>query len=138
MQAFSVKKLLIGALAAGGGLLLMVAATLLLLQEVNGPPFRLIIEPENDHASVQFTQPNARLVSRSFPINLHFDERHEVILDSASVSIPGGRVEFADTTILPGRFKVRFGETLFDVMQNGIEVGGQLTDWKTDDSRETP
>jgi hypothetical protein len=50
------------------------------------------------------------------------------------VSIPGCVVEFYDTTLLPGRFQIRIGDVLFDVMERGIEVGGKEVDWKPAES----
>jgi hypothetical protein len=43
--------------------------------------------------------------------------------------IPGGRIEFADTTLMPGRFTIRLGQTVFDVMPSRINVDGQDFEW---------
>lgn len=129
MPILALRKSLIAALACGLAIVVSVVLALAIRSSVSGPPFRLIIEPEDDHARVHFLQPGTGQVSKTFPISLRLDDRREVVLDSATVAIPSGRIEFADTTILPGRFKLRFGDTLFDVMQRGINVDGQLSEW---------
>jgi hypothetical protein len=119
-----------------GGLLLFLFATARMLKSLNGPPFQLVVEQNDDHATVQFMQAQTGLISKVFPIDIdrHFEGRQVVVLDSASVIIPGGRIEFADTTLLPGRFTIRVGQTVFDVMQSGIDVDGQPFEWLHGDS----
>ena len=53
-----------------------------------------------------------------------------VVLRSDNVSIPGCVVELYDTTLLPGRFKIRVGDVLYDVMERGIIVGDKEFDWQ--------
>ncbi len=96
---------------------------------LNGQPFRMVIEPDGNHAIVHFEQWDADLISKSVRIDSVTDERREIILDSTTAVIPGGHIEFADMTILPERFRIRVGQTLFDVMQRGIEVDGDASEW---------
>jgi len=59
---------------AFGGLPLFVFATARMLKSLNGPPFQLVIEQNDDHATVQFMQ--ADLVSsRGLQIDIgrHFE-----------------------------------------------------------------
>ena len=68
-------------------------------------------------------------MSRGFRVDIHVEKRMNLVLDSSSTAIPEGRVEFADMTILPGRFKVQIGQSLFDVMERGIDVDGRSSEW---------
>jgi hypothetical protein len=113
-----------------GGLVLLGIAAPLLRWWINGPPFQMVIEPGDDQATVQFSNPGSGRRSQQFPVEVNCEQRQVVILDSPSVTIPGGRIEFADTTLLPGRFQIRFGEKVFDVMVGTIEVDGQPFEWK--------
>jgi hypothetical protein len=90
----------------------------------------MIVEPNDGHATVQFMQPGTGLISKSFSIDGQFEGREVVVLDSPTVTIPGGRIDFADTTLMPGRFTIRLGETIFDVMPRGIDVDGQHFEWR--------
>jgi hypothetical protein len=96
---------------------------------LNGPPFQMVVEPNGDYATVQFRQVGAGLASNRFRVDGHFEKREVVILDSPAVTIPGGRIEFADTTLMPGRFTIRIGRTVFDVMPRSIEVDGKQFEW---------
>jgi hypothetical protein len=120
--------------AACGGLSLAVFATKAIREWVSKAPFQMVIEPSGDRAVVQFTRPDFGLISKSFPIELHLEKRQQITLDSPATTVPGGRIEFADTTILPGHFRIRVGESLFDIMVRGIEVNGQQFEWLHDDS----
>lgn len=115
---------------ATGGTLLLVLAAILFFRSLNGPPFRLLMEPGNGKANVQFVQPGAGLVSPRITVMLGLDKPYDLSLDAASVPIPGGHIEFADTTILPGRFKMRIGNKLFDVMVREIYVDGKPMRWE--------
>lgn len=115
-------------------LIVLLVASYVARQMLNDPPFRMTIEPEGDHAIVRFFQPGKNLISPPFRTGLRVDRRHEIVLDSRSIEIPGGQIEFWDTTILPGRFTIRLGETLFDVMSAGIDVNGSPTQWLANDA----
>jgi hypothetical protein len=39
-------------------------------------------------------------------------------------------VKFADTTILPGRFTIQFGDVELDVMSSQVLVNGVRHDWQ--------
>ena len=96
----------------------------------------MIIEPEDDHATVQFVQPGRDRVSRRFRIEGRFEEREVVVLNSANVTVPGGHIQFTDTTLMPGRFTILIGETVFDVMPGGIDVDGRPFEWLHGESSE--
>jgi hypothetical protein len=100
-------------------------------ESLSGPPFLMVIETDDGVATVQFVQPGKSLVSKSLRIDLDrpLEGRHVVALNSPTVTIPGGQIEFADTSLMPGRFKIRLGRTLFDVMPAGIHVDGQHFEW---------
>jgi hypothetical protein len=93
-------------------------------------PFRMTVRPVDGHSVVQFAQPDRGLSSPEFPADLVIEQAHSVDLRSGQVAVPGCRVEFYDTTILPGRFRLWVGRTHFDVMQRGIIVGGEEHDWR--------
>ena len=112
----------------------VVAASLIVRQMVGRQPYHMVIQPDDDHAVVHFFQPGKGLISRSIRLDIPVQKRENVVLDSPSTAIPGGRIEFADTTILPGRFKIRIAETLFDVMVNRIEVDGKPIEWLDNNS----
>jgi hypothetical protein len=116
-------------MAACGALSLFMIASNALLIWVNKSPFQMVIEPRGDHAVVQFMQPDDGLISQTFPVELRLENRQEIVLSSEAATIPGGRIEFADMTILPGHFRIRIGTALFDVMVRGIEVDGQHFEW---------
>jgi len=88
------------------------------------------VEPEDDHATVRFIDAGPGLVSDAFQIDRRIAERQVVVLDSDSVTIPGGQIEFSDTTLLPGRFTIWIGPTIFDVMSRGIDVDGEHFWWR--------
>jgi hypothetical protein len=113
-----------------GGLVVFIIAAGRLFHSLDGPPFQLVIEPDGDnHATVQFTQAGRGLTSKSFRIDGHIEKRDVVVLDSPAAAIPGGHIEFADTTLLPGRFTIRLGQIVFDVMVGGIRVDGRFSEW---------
>jgi len=105
-------------------------ATSKMWQPLNGPPFQMVVEPDENHATVRFIDAVTGLVSDSFRIDRRIAERQVVVLDSDSVTIPGGQIEFCDTTLLPGRFTIRIGPTIFDVMSRGIDVDGEHFWWR--------
>lgn len=94
------------------------------------PPYRMTLRRVDGQTVVQFTRPGRRLVSPEFPVNLPLADPQVVELHSDDVPIHGCVVEFHDTTLLPGRFRIRIGDRLFDVMERGIEAGGKKVDWE--------
>jgi hypothetical protein len=52
------------------------------------------------------------------------------VLSYSEVSIPGCAVENYDNTLPPGYFKIRVGDTVFEVMEVRIAVGGEDFQWK--------
>ena len=117
-----------------GGLLVMFIVAPLYLKSLDGPPFQMVVEPVDDHGAVQFAQVGTGRISQTFQIDSRFETRQVVVLDSAAATIPGGQIEFADITLMPGRFKIRVGQSLFDVMSGAIYVDGQYFEWRRDDS----
>lgn len=96
----------------------------------DGEAYRLTLERRADGQVVaQFTRPDFKLASPEFPVDLPIDKPQAAVLRSHELSIPGCIIEFCDTTTLPGRFRVRIGKSLFDVMEARIEVDGRVFDW---------
>ena len=89
-----------------GGAIVSAIVLSLMIRTLGGEPFRMTIEPDDGHAMVQFVRPDAGLISESFRVNIACERREEIALDSVEVEIPGGEIEFADTTLLPGRFMI--------------------------------
>ena len=118
------------ALLAPGLAVAMIVAGVVLWSEINGEPFRMTLRPAGDQATVQFEQPDRDLVSPEFPVKLAVQARQVADLRSKKLSIPGCTVEFRDTTIMPGRFQVRVGTVLYDVMRRGIIVDGTEYKWQ--------
>lgn len=112
-----------------GALAVVATGSAIIRRSASRQPYRLVIEPDDGHSVVHFAQPGRALMSRGFRVDVHVEKRMNLVLDSSSTAIPEGRVEFADTTILPGRFKVRIGQSLFDVMERGLEVDGSSSGW---------
>jgi hypothetical protein len=100
------------------------------IDAIQGEPYRMTLYRVNGQSVVQFAQVDVGCVSPQFPVNLPIESQQAVALRSKVVSIPGCVVEFCDTTILPGRFKIRIGEVTYDVMERGIEVEGKVFDWQ--------
>ena len=100
------------------------------IDAVQGEPYRMTLRRADGQVIVQFARGDLNLVSPEFPANVPLDTPRVVVLRSHDVSIPGCVVEFCDTTILPGRFKVRIGEVLYDVMVRGIVVDDKEFDWQ--------
>jgi|GEM_PF-2859517 len=124
------RELAIGILVCCSSLLILFLFTKLAILSVSEPPFRMILEPAGDHAVVRFISPGPGLSSDQFPVSLPISERQEIVLDSERVLIPGGRVVFSDTTILPGRFTIQIGDMLFEIMSSRIVLNGENLEWK--------
>lgn len=109
---------------------LVAGAALTVRKAFGHEPFRMTLRPVDGHALVQFSHPDQGLSSPEFRADLPLDEAHAINLRSGEVRVPGCRVEFYDTSILPGRFRLWVGRTYFDVMQRGIIVDGKEHDWR--------
>lgn len=118
------------AMGIGSCMALLAGAALTVRDATNRQPFRMTLRPADGHAIVQFAQPDRGISSPEFAADLPIDEAHAVDLRSGEVAVPGCRVEFYDTTMLPGRFRLWIGRTYFDVMERGIIVDGKEHDWQ--------
>jgi hypothetical protein len=107
------------------GLILLVKASFLL----DDAPYRMTLTPFQGRGKVQFFEPGKRYVSAEFEVDYPFQKPHVIILDSGYVVIPGGAIEFYDASPLPGRFQIRIGGTLFDVMEEHIFINGHYHAW---------
>jgi hypothetical protein len=100
---------------------------------LGGPPIVLRLEREGDHATVQFVHPSwvgtGIVESQKFPINSQPSAPFVTKLMSSETIVPGGIIEFSDTTMFPGHFRIRFGDRVFDVMSSRIIVDGKDCDW---------
>jgi hypothetical protein len=129
------RKLLI-AVVVLGAVAAFVGGSVVLIRYVQGPPFVLRITPTAGGAMVQVqcdTREAGKLVSPRFDVPGHYAEGCEVVLSSRHVVIPGGKVKFADTSILPGRFTIQFGTVELDVMESQILVDGVAHPWERSD-----
>ena len=97
----------------------------------NGP-FRIAFTPEPDTTVVQFTYPAEHLQSPIFRVPKFVDDPFESELTSTETILPNATIEFADTTIMPGRFKIRVGDSLFDIMSSAINFNGVNYAWEAD------
>jgi hypothetical protein len=125
------RKLLI-AIVALGAVAAFVGGSVVLIKYVQGAPFVLRITPTASGANVQVrydTREGGKLISPRIEVPGHFPEACEVVLSSRHVVIPGGKVKFADTTILPGRFTIQLGKVELDVTSSGIVVDGVALPW---------
>lgn len=110
--------------------LVMLALAAVIVRDVfSGQPFRMTVRPANGHAVVQFTQPDRKLSSPEYRADVLIEKSYAVDLRSGEVAVPGCKIEFYDTTLLPGRFQLWVGRTFFDVMLRGIIVEGKEYDW---------
>ncbi|MBD3672296.1 MAG: hypothetical protein HUJ26_02110 [Planctomycetaceae bacterium] len=100
------------------------------INSIQGEPFQLRVIPEGEHCRIQFIQPDRHLVSPEFSIDLEVSKSQTVELRSADIPITGMTVEFHAPTLLPGRFQIRIGQQLFDVMQARIVVDGTTYEWQ--------
>jgi hypothetical protein len=99
----------------------------------NRPPYLLMLEPHGEGTLVQFIQPigldEKMEVSPKFKIDVPSTEPFQAVLTNSSVAVPGATIEHGDTTILPGAFHIRFGDSLFQLLPPRIIVNGQDYDW---------
>jgi hypothetical protein len=124
------KKVAAVCLAMLAAMVLIVLFAIVGFELLQREPYRLTLKRRADGQVVaQFARPDLKMVSPEFPIDLPIGEPHAAILRSRELSIPGCIIEFCDTTILPGRFRVRIGKSLFDVMEARIEADGRVFDW---------
>jgi hypothetical protein len=104
----------------------------MVIPSVQGSPFEMVLEPSGSGGTVQFVQHERGLVSARFPINVPVARSETIVLDSDRAPIPQGTIGFSDTTVLPGRFKISFGGSEFDVMQRAIVVNGKEYAWQAE------
>jgi hypothetical protein len=102
-------------------------------QRVNGPPYVLVMTPAENGALLQFVQPEGASgdaeVSPLFHVDVELDAPAVRVLNSGSVEVPGGKIEFRDMTITPGAFHIRFGDDLYRVMEASVNVRGMIYGW---------
>jgi hypothetical protein len=108
---------------------LILPATVL-ITPIQGAPFRMTARRSDGQTFVRFLWPDEGLASPEFRVALPIDSPREIELRSAKSAPPGVSIEFCDTTILPGRFQIRIGSSLYDVMERGIIVDGKEFDWQ--------
>jgi hypothetical protein len=96
---------------------------------LDGEPYTMTITPFEGGAQIQFLEPSAHYVSPVFKVDVPFQSPYVVKLDSDELPIPGATIEFSDTTPMPGRFKIRVGQTLFDIMEERIFVDRREYSW---------
>jgi len=108
----------------------LVILGLFIINFVQGSPFQMIIQPAGSGASVQFVQPGKQLASPLFPVAVPTSGPQIIILSSSRVTIPRGKITFCDTTLLPGRFQIQFGESQFDVMERAVIVDNREYAWQ--------
>jgi hypothetical protein len=92
----------------------------------------MVLKPAGRETVVRFRWPEKGFVSPPFRVPVETSARSVIVLDSDDAMIPHGEIESADRSTSPGRFKIRVGETLFDVSEARIRVNGKLYDWQTE------
>jgi len=112
------------------GLAVFVLLSKTLRDEMDGTPYRMVIEPEDGGAVVRFVRPDEKLESPPFRVAVEVDGPQEIVLDRELKQVPVGKVEFSDTTLLPGRFTIQLGESVLDVMPARINVDGKDYSWQ--------
>ncbi len=114
-------------------LLGFIGLSIVVRQFVIRPPFLIVLEPTAGTTVVQFIQPmgfDGRMsVSPMFKINKTISQPFQAALSSRHVTIPSAVIEHGDTTILPGDFRIRFGNDVFVVMSHRIVANGQDYNW---------
>ncbi|WP_435016215.1 hypothetical protein TA3x_003779 [Tundrisphaera sp. TA3] len=102
----------------------------IVVESIQGEPYQMMLRNADGRAVVQFSQPDRGLVSPEFPIDIPIETPRVAVLRSERLDVPGCEVEFFDPTILPGRFQIRIGKVLFDVMPARIVVDDVDHGWK--------
>jgi hypothetical protein len=101
------------------------------------PAFVMIITARKDSSIVRFVQPRKyegyRPTSPKFAVEAVVQKSLELELGDAAKNLPGATIEFSDTTILPGRIRIRYGGRTFDVMESRIIVDGADVSWLHDE-----
>lgn len=110
-------------------LVLMGLACVLVVRSVQGSPYRMTLKPSDGYAVVQFEQPERNLLSDEFKVELKLEAPRTFELRSGTIPFPDVTVEFHDTTLQPGRFRIRVGSTVFDVMQRAVIIDGNEHEW---------
>ena len=108
---------------------LLVSAGVGMFLSLTRQPYLMTLTPAGGGCLMQFSQPDRGLVSPVFTVALPVETPRAIGLRSGTIPVPGCAVEFHDTTLLPGRFQLRVGKTLYDVMESRIEVSGKVIRW---------
>lgn len=102
----------------------------------NRPAFVMVVTASTKSTTVKFVQPrgfdNLREESPDFLVEAAVAQSIELDLRDVEKSLPGATIEFSDTTILPGRIRIRYGGRTFDVMSSRIIVDGVDESWRPD------
>ena len=102
-----------------------------LVYQVDEEPYRTELTPcDVGKTRVRFYQPTRRQVSPDFLVGTGIGATRVLVLNSPSVAIPGGSIEYMDLAPKPGRVKIRFGTKLIDVMESQLFVDGIQYDWE--------
>ncbi len=102
----------------------------------NRPAFVMVVTAGTKATTVKFVQPrgfdNPRMVSPDFLVEAAVAQSIELDIRDVEKSLPGAKIEFSDTTILPGRIRIRYCGRTFDVMSSRIIVDGVDQSWLQD------
>lgn len=105
---------------------------------MNRPPYVLSITSHETGGMIQLEKPGESpddsVVSPKIRIPIAVNLDAQVRLQRDTNSIPHGTIEFMDTTTMPGRFQLRFGDVMIDVMPSSIVVNDVSYDWLSRDS----
>jgi len=108
----------------------LMAGVLLRFALPHHAPFRMTLRPASGRTELQFTQPDGNLESEIFVVDLPLAEPLAIDLVSDESPAQGVIIEFADATLLPGRFCLHIGNSKFDVMVRAILVDGDQHEWR--------
>jgi hypothetical protein len=96
---------------------------------MDGPPYRMEVQQTQGKGTVEFRQEDTGIVTARHPVKLPVDGTWIIDLRTDVIPVPGCTVEFFDSAPLPGRFRIRIGETKFDVMEAYYRVDGKPLQW---------
>jgi hypothetical protein len=117
---------------------ILVLALYWLWRSANGLPYLLHMKASENGAAVQFSMRDSGAgqarVSPIFKVPVSISSDSQITLTSPNVTIPQGLIEFSDTTTMPGRFRIRFGDVVLDVMEARIIADGVSHNWVPDDA----
>jgi hypothetical protein len=122
-------KPLLSALVAVGSAAALLATAVVVRALIGDRPYHMTILPTKGRALVEISHPASGLIAPRFRVDLVARHAHRIVLRSKDDAIPGGSIELADTTSLPGRFRIRIGGTCFEVTEQGVIVDGEEIPW---------